>query len=161
MAWCRQATSHYLGQCWPRPRVTRPQSVKASQTVSLRSDLNFTQKSICWGTDFQKWACFVSEFTLKVSSFWKWAQFLVRQFLSQNFSSCYSACWLMLSFLANHSSNWFSEVILTLTWNDSTDFKSELANSRWQETRKVSLLSMWTHILVKWFPVMRSSDIDG
>ena len=32
MAWCRQATSHYLGQCWPRSLppygVTRPQWVK-------------------------------------------------------------------------------------------------------------------------------------
>ena len=33
MAWCRQATSHYLNQCWPRFTspygVTRPQWVKA------------------------------------------------------------------------------------------------------------------------------------
>ena len=32
MAWCRQATSHYLSQCWPRFMspcgVTRPQCVK-------------------------------------------------------------------------------------------------------------------------------------
>ena len=30
MAWCRQATSHYLSQCWPRLPygVTRPQWVK-------------------------------------------------------------------------------------------------------------------------------------
>ena len=32
MAWCRQATSHYLSQCWPRSRVPcgaiRPQWVK-------------------------------------------------------------------------------------------------------------------------------------
>ena len=32
MAWCRQATSHYLSQCWPRSilpnGVTRPQWVK-------------------------------------------------------------------------------------------------------------------------------------
>ena len=32
MAWCRQATSHYLSQCWPRSllpfEVTRPQWVK-------------------------------------------------------------------------------------------------------------------------------------
>ena len=34
MAWCRQATSHYLSQCWPRPLspygVTRPQWVNRS-----------------------------------------------------------------------------------------------------------------------------------
>ena len=33
MAWCLQATSHYLSQCWPRPKspegVTRPQWVKS------------------------------------------------------------------------------------------------------------------------------------
>ena len=32
MAWCRQATSHYLNQCWPRSMspngVTRPQWIK-------------------------------------------------------------------------------------------------------------------------------------
>ena len=34
MAWCHQATSHYLSQCWPRPvspyGVIRPQWVKAN-----------------------------------------------------------------------------------------------------------------------------------
>ena len=38
MAWCRQATSHYLSQCWPRSllpdSVTRPQWVKA-QTLRV------------------------------------------------------------------------------------------------------------------------------
>ena len=40
MAWCRQATSHYLSQCWPRSvspyGVTRPQwvnSLRLSQIV--------------------------------------------------------------------------------------------------------------------------------
>ena len=41
MAWCRQATSHYLSQCWPRSLsifgVTRPQWVK-----SLRPGAPFT-----------------------------------------------------------------------------------------------------------------------
>ena len=36
MTWCRQATSHYLGQCWPRsmsPKgVTRPQWVYSRST---------------------------------------------------------------------------------------------------------------------------------
>ena len=35
MAWCHQATSHYLSQCWPRSLspygVTRPQWVKSHQ----------------------------------------------------------------------------------------------------------------------------------
>ena len=34
MAWCRQATSHYLSQCWPRSMspcgITRPQCVNSS-----------------------------------------------------------------------------------------------------------------------------------
>ena len=34
MAWCRQATNHYLSQCWPRSMspygVTRPQGVKSA-----------------------------------------------------------------------------------------------------------------------------------
>ena len=38
MAWCRQATSHYLNQCWPRwPTpygVTRPQWVKCLLSIS-------------------------------------------------------------------------------------------------------------------------------
>ena len=39
MAWCRQATSHYLSQCWPRSLspygVTRPQWVKQYLTAIL------------------------------------------------------------------------------------------------------------------------------
>ena len=35
MAWCHQATSHYLSQCWPRPMspfdVTRPEWVNSLQ----------------------------------------------------------------------------------------------------------------------------------
>ena len=41
MAWCRQATSHYLGQCWPRSLspcgVTRPQWVN-KEMFALRLD---------------------------------------------------------------------------------------------------------------------------
>ena len=40
MAWCRQATSHYLSQCWPRFMsrygVTRPQCVKKYLTFKTR-----------------------------------------------------------------------------------------------------------------------------
>ena len=39
MAWCRQATSHYLSQCWPRSLspygVTRPRCVKLLCYVSI------------------------------------------------------------------------------------------------------------------------------
>ena len=40
MAWCRQATSHYLSQCWPRSMllygITRPQCVKSSHCNSFK-----------------------------------------------------------------------------------------------------------------------------
>ena len=40
MAWCRQATSHYLSQCWPRSMspngVTRPQGVKHHGSLEMR-----------------------------------------------------------------------------------------------------------------------------
>ena len=39
MVWCRQATSHYLNQCWPRSMspygVTGPQCVKAILNLSI------------------------------------------------------------------------------------------------------------------------------
>ena len=46
MAWCRQATSHYLSQCWPRSLspygVTSPQWVKITRfLVSMRNDKHF------------------------------------------------------------------------------------------------------------------------
>ena len=40
MAWCRQATSHYLSQCWPRSlspyAVTRPQWVKPIDCLDVK-----------------------------------------------------------------------------------------------------------------------------
>ena len=43
MAWCRQATSHYLSQCWPSSMspygVTRPQWVNYKYQTSILSDL--------------------------------------------------------------------------------------------------------------------------
>ena len=43
MAWCRQATSHYLSQCWPRSLlpygVTRPQWVNLGQ--ELKHNIKF------------------------------------------------------------------------------------------------------------------------
>ena len=41
MAWCHQATSHYLSQCWPRfispYGITRPESVNISVTGILQA----------------------------------------------------------------------------------------------------------------------------
>ena len=42
MAWCRQAASHYLNQCWPRSKppygITRPQWVNAQHEVTAYVD---------------------------------------------------------------------------------------------------------------------------
>ena len=42
MAWCHQATSHYLSQCWPnfilQYGVTRPQGVKYPKSLSYLQD---------------------------------------------------------------------------------------------------------------------------
>ena len=51
MAWCRQATSHYLSQCWPRSLspygVTRPQWVKTQHglVVWKKVQQNFNQNT--------------------------------------------------------------------------------------------------------------------
>ena len=46
MAWCRQATSHYLSQCWPRSMlpndVTRPQWVNVRAALAMGSDIGCT-----------------------------------------------------------------------------------------------------------------------
>ena len=54
MAWCRQATSHYLSQCWPRSLspygVTRPQWVKmpwGKSIPSLKTDNLFVRRFAC------------------------------------------------------------------------------------------------------------------
>ena len=52
MAWCRQATSHYLSQCWPRSLppygVTRPRWVK--KTLATFVKLKFCVNSQ-WSSD--------------------------------------------------------------------------------------------------------------
>ena len=54
MAWCRQATSHYLSQCWPRSlspySVIRPQWVNHFCGESLRRSVNidFTDLTTFW-----------------------------------------------------------------------------------------------------------------
>ena len=68
MAWCRQATSHYLNHCWPRSPtpyvITRPQWVKGSHftcllkgltrpTTKTPSKLHITGPS--WGESTGEW----------------------------------------------------------------------------------------------------------
>ena len=55
MAWCRQATSHYLSQCWPRSlspySVSRPQWVKANQSINQSGVFQFCYVSVALSKD--------------------------------------------------------------------------------------------------------------
>ena len=70
MAWCRQATSYYLSQCWPRSLmpygITRPQRVnvpsnlwyKAHQIMKLLYSSCSCLCSIQWGQVLSReWRC--------------------------------------------------------------------------------------------------------
>ena len=52
MAWCHQATSHYLSQCWTRSMspygIIRPQWVKASACILIHS---FFTEVCSWGSN--------------------------------------------------------------------------------------------------------------
>ena len=56
MAWCRQATSHYLNQCWPRSPtpygITRPQWINISKYFCLLKlqNLAFLSANYIWLT---------------------------------------------------------------------------------------------------------------
>ena len=60
MPWCRQATSHYLNQCWPRSLspydVTRPQWVIEMFTLKKKSydqrDNSVLKKAAAWLTNY-------------------------------------------------------------------------------------------------------------
>ena len=67
MAWCRQATSHYLGQCWPRSispyGVTRPQWVKYNELCTYLLDLTEEKRSAqCAQSNY--------DFFIKLTSMW-------------------------------------------------------------------------------------------
>ena len=52
MAWCRQATSHYLNQCWPRSLppygVTRPQWVNEGAQVCTSLEHSYVLNHDAW-----------------------------------------------------------------------------------------------------------------
>ena len=60
MAWCRQATSHYLSQCWPRSLspfgVTRPQWVKPSYCNTFE---DWVLADLIYGYPICKWVTHV------------------------------------------------------------------------------------------------------
>ena len=93
MAWCRQAASHYLNQCWPRPMspygITRPQwinSLRPGDKCNGVSIVQFSQDLIQFWllinwmfrkeqnpmkVSFTFWTCYFSYMTLKT-----WISFL-------------------------------------------------------------------------------------
>ena len=85
MAWCRQAASHYLSQCWPRSMspngVTRPQWVKSwwrrgkethSALLVLRAV--FSRLHPQWVSNAKCW-CFLSLNKLLYNqSSWRWLE---------------------------------------------------------------------------------------
>ena len=54
MAWCRQATSHYLSQCWPSSMspygVTRPQWVNCTISGAYRNLETWAKTFLCFDT---------------------------------------------------------------------------------------------------------------
>ena len=60
MAWCHQATSHYLNQCWPRFMspcgVTRPQWVNSLAPGRLGCDFKYVT-FCCWYLEYYPWSC--------------------------------------------------------------------------------------------------------
>ena len=52
MAWCRQATNHYLSQCWPRSLlpydVTRPQWVNTMNSQRIWSNKLWYNSTVMW-----------------------------------------------------------------------------------------------------------------
>ena len=63
MAWCRQATSHYLNQCWPRSPtpygVTRPQWVKSHliSTPEKNHSTTYALSMSWWVSDIRTIRC--------------------------------------------------------------------------------------------------------
>ena len=59
IAWCRQATSHYLSQCWPRSLspygVTRPQWVKWSWSDLTVTGYQFSSPFDCHQGVMPRW----------------------------------------------------------------------------------------------------------
>ena len=64
MAWCRQATSQYLSQCWPRSMlpygVTRPQWVNACVLLNIQSVtclVTLVYLIVAWWHHMAMWIC--------------------------------------------------------------------------------------------------------
>ena len=95
MAWCRQATSHYLSQCWPRSLspfgVTRPQWVNLAgpkQTNPLVADGRFKQlhceRIFVFSFNFNRTPFFKAQLALSQRIFSSWRRSVEAQFAWTN-----------------------------------------------------------------------------
>ena len=101
MAWCRQATRHYLNQCWPRSMlpygIPRPKWVKLVPIPGINKGNVFTIFTI-WNQPFTLWIVFrIYKDIFAISSLFKWYRQL-RSILIEGkdkfiLHSLYHGCW--------------------------------------------------------------------
>ena len=107
MAWCHQATSHYLSQCWPRSvppnGVTRPQWVKLGSPSSWNKtdDISFSEHDLDW--------CFMRVGMNGSAANFRYCCFYFRLFRELNISykrlidDIIASAWTKFSILINNS----------------------------------------------------------
>ena len=119
MAWCRQASNHYLSQCWPRSMspygITKPQWVNIS-AISIKYILPW----------YSKWydPCEMKSHFIISKSFCRVCLYV---FLSKDFDKqikliCYQSSFLLKQF-------WFSYIINTFQTHISNWL--QLSNTIW------------------------------
>ena len=74
MAWCRQATSHYLSQCCPRSLspygVTRPQWVKDTTELNVKYKI-YRESLIDWIVFVSRWHMSFRSYQSSLRVFWE------------------------------------------------------------------------------------------
>ena len=106
MAWCCQAPSHYLSQCWPRSispyGVTKPQRVNVSLTAQhYFSSMNFHKVS----QGLTKIALISKSLLCQISLCWK--------------SKCFHRCFIVTVFLIQLSSQIRSHILEMIQCKDA------------------------------------------
>ena len=93
MAWCRQATSHYLSQCWPRSLstygVTRPQWLDCTvNRIWTLDGLRAWRILLAWGLENSVWPKALTIFLPK-----PWRIMLVCNIIWFGWSCCFRILW--------------------------------------------------------------------
>ena len=88
MAWCRQATSHYLSQCWPRLMlpygVIRPQWVNNMAAGGMAMSGIMSSTVLIIYLHSKSWIYF-----LRFTVFFQWSHAVILQEIAWNVSSIY------------------------------------------------------------------------